>query len=394
MWRSPWTWIRWIRQRLLPHLPGEDQAALDEPQDSRRALAPHKTRAPAKRPVSPREEAGGLVKELENPDSDPDDSDNSDSDPEPDFRRHPKRWRAWVRRTEELRAFRRIGTSTPVKRQDVKTPDPKVYKGDPDDLNRFLLQVENKFVMEPNRFDTDLIKIRYTGQLLDGKAYKWYQSYHLQISPKDAYRVRGLRALDPKFASWDRFEASLRSSFGERVTRDQAVREWHKLRYTDSVDDFVDEIIRLMWLTDYEGAVVEDKVKHGLSGELRREWAKLAQKPQEIGEQLAILRDMGHVLEDCDRREAKPPGTNSGKRGGQKDAGAGKTGGNSKGAPGKPNAQQKPKQSQKGSEGQKSHDEVLKGISRRSWKSVARQKPASSVAKAHTSGLTVGPRFQ
>ena len=245
----------------------------------------------------------------------------------------------------------------------MKTPDPKVYKGDPDDLNRFLLQVENKFVMEPNRFDTDLIKIRYTGQLLDGKAYKWYQSYHLQISPKDAYRVRGLRTLDPKFASWDRFEASLRSSFGERVTRDQAVREWHKLRYTDSVDDFVDEIIRLIWLTDYEGAVVEDKVKHGLSGELRREWAKLAQKPQEIGEQLAILRDMGHVLEDCDRREAKPPGTNSGRKGGQKDAGAGKTGGNSKGAPGKPNAQQKPKQSQKGSEGQKSRDEALKGIS-------------------------------
>jgi len=108
---------------------------------------------------------------------------------------------------------------------------------------------------------------------------------------------------------------------------------------------------------------VEDKVKHGLSGELRREWAKLAQKPQEIGEQLAILRDMGDVLEDCDRREAKPPGTNSGKRGGQKDAGAGKTGGNSKGAPGKRNAQQKPKQSQKGSEGQKSRDEALKGIS-------------------------------
>src|SRR3979411_1503714 len=69
---------------------------------------------------------------------------------------------------------------------------------------------------------------------IDGKAHKWYKSYHLQISSKDAYRVRGIRQLDPTFATWERFEASLRSSFGERITRDQAVREWHKLRHSHS----------------------------------------------------------------------------------------------------------------------------------------------------------------
>lgn len=98
-------------------------------------------------------------------------------------------------------------------------PDPEVYKGDRDGLDRFIFQVENKFFMEPNRFDSDLTKIRYTGLFLDGKASKWYWSYHLQISSKDAYRVRGVRDLEPKFASWDYFEACLRSSFGERITR-------------------------------------------------------------------------------------------------------------------------------------------------------------------------------
>ena len=67
---------------------------------------------------------------------------------------------------------------------------------------------------------------------------------------------------------------------------------------------FVDEINRLMWLTDYEGAIVEDKIKSGLTGELRRGWAKLTTKPHSVAEQLRVLRDMGHALEDLDKKDA------------------------------------------------------------------------------------------
>ena len=211
---------------------------------------------------------------------------------------------------------------------DAKSPDPKHFSGDPEDLDRFLIQLENKFTMEPRRFKTDVMKIRYTAQLLDGKAHKWYKSYHLQISSKDAYRVRGIRELDPIYATWERFEASLRSSFGERITRDQAVREWHKLRHSDSIDDFIDELNRLMWMTGYEGDVVEDKLKYALNEELGKEWAKVSPKPRLVGEQLALLRDMGHQLEDWYRtrkgqnkgnqpKKPQPPQQNKGKPDGQ-----------------------------------------------------------------------------
>src|SRR6266550_8717102 len=80
---------------------------------------------------------------------------------------------------------------------DFRSPDPKCFKGDPEDLDRFLHQLEDKFCLEPNRFTSDVTKIRYTGQRLEGKAYKCYRSYHLQISLREAYRVRGIQELDP-----------------------------------------------------------------------------------------------------------------------------------------------------------------------------------------------------
>ena len=85
--------------------------------------------------------------------------------------------------------------------RDFKTPDIDPFKGDLEDLDRFLLQLEDKFSMEPNRFSTDLMKIKYAGQRLKDKAYMWYRSYHLQISQRDAYRVAGIVELDPRYAN-------------------------------------------------------------------------------------------------------------------------------------------------------------------------------------------------
>jgi hypothetical protein len=182
--------------------------------------------------------------------------------------------------------------------KDRKISDPKPFKGDPKDLDRFLIHLENKFSAEPNRFKEDIIKIRFAAQLLEDKAHRWYKSYHLQISEKDAYRVRGVRQLDPRYATWERFEASLRTSFGERITRDSAVTEWLNLRHTNSIDDYIDAITRLMWETGYDGKTAEDKIKRGLNDELSKDWSKVFNKPKDIGEQLMLLRQMGHDSEE------------------------------------------------------------------------------------------------
>ena len=85
--------------------------------------------------------------------------------------------------------------------KDCKVSDPDPFKGDPEDLERFLLQITNKFIMEPRRFSDDVRKIRFAGQLMKDRAYKWYRAYHLQISSRDATRIRGDIELDPQYAS-------------------------------------------------------------------------------------------------------------------------------------------------------------------------------------------------
>src|SRR6266699_3889265 len=110
---------------------------------------------------------GGRRGPAEDGGGDPDDSDNSDSDPELDQGARPQRWRDWVRRRAERDAMRNAAQFfggfkpqlQPAVSRDCKVKDPEPFKGDPEDLERFLLQLENKFEMEPNRYNDDVRKI-------------------------------------------------------------------------------------------------------------------------------------------------------------------------------------------------------------------------------------------
>ena len=131
------------------------------------------------------------------------------------------------------------------------------------------------------------------------RAYRWYRAYHQQISCQDVVSIRGIIELDPQYASWDRFEASLRAIFGVSITRKVAVQDGEKLRHTTSMDDFVDEITRLIWMTGFEGQAVCDKIEQGLNNVLHLEWAKIPNKLYVVTEQLAMISDMGYSIEDA-----------------------------------------------------------------------------------------------
>ena len=60
-----------------------------------------------------------------------------------------------------------------------------------------------------------------------------------------------------------------------------------------------------MWVTDFEGQQVLDKIEPGLNDVLHLEWGKLPYKPYGIAEQLALLRDMGHSIENAFRSDTK-----------------------------------------------------------------------------------------
>ena len=141
-----------------------------------------------------------------------------------------------------------------------------------------------------------------------GDPASWYESYHIKIDANAAQRAPGSPEdyLNPKWKEWSTFVDALRSSFSNRISREQAVTDWHLLKHTTSIDDYLDKLIRLMWRTGYKGQTVEDKLKRGLNHKLGEDWARVIRKPETVDEQIALLREMGHRMEDYNR--TKQPG--------------------------------------------------------------------------------------
>lgn len=52
-----------------------------------------------------------------------------------------------------------------------------------------------------------------------------------------------------------------------------------------------------MWRTGYTEEVAKDKMIRGLNKELGAAWAQVVNKPTGLGQQMALLRDMGHSME-------------------------------------------------------------------------------------------------
>jgi hypothetical protein len=186
------------------------------------------------------------------------------------------------RKAESTSANRPEPRGAAERRAPVKTQPLKHFKGDDGDLERFLRALKAHFRL--TRTDEDMDSILIAGMLLEGRAGEWYGSYLCKIDPEEAMRVHGLRVeLEPAYKSWKKFESSLRDSFGGRVDRYASLKEWQDLRHKGSIDEFLDEVDRLMWIIDYKEDVVKDKLRLGLSSELGREWSRVHPKPDTVG---------------------------------------------------------------------------------------------------------------
>ena len=56
-----------------------------------------------------------------------------------------------------------------------------------------------------------------------------------------------------------------------------------------------------MWRTGYKGQTVEDKLKRGLNHKLGEDWDRVIKKPEAMEEQIVLLREIGHWIEDYNR---------------------------------------------------------------------------------------------
>jgi hypothetical protein len=100
---------------------------------------------------------------------------------------------------------------------------PRTFSGTDGDVERFILQLGDYLGLV--RITDDLDKIRTAGMLCDGKAGHWYETYRLKIDRRMAMRVLGKWVEDPKFQTWDHFEATLRDSHGGRPRRQKDVNK-------------------------------------------------------------------------------------------------------------------------------------------------------------------------
>ena len=73
------------------------------------------------------------------------------------------------------------------------------------------------------------------------------------------------------------------------------------LKYTNSINDYLDKLIRLIWQTGYKGQTVKDKLKRGLNHKLGEDWARVIKKLETVEEQIVLLREMGHRMEYYNR---------------------------------------------------------------------------------------------
>lgn len=256
------------------------------------------------------------------PPSDPG-SDDSDNDPPPPRNAPRAEWRRYASRLREKTELLRRSKSQPAAqapKQTGRVPDVDRFDGTPSKLDAFLRQLRIKFRIEAHKYPDDMIKISYAAIRLSGPAEKWYGQYCLKFDPVEQRRLGRAIQVDPLYATWDYFERALRTSFGQRLTRASYVREWDELKHTKSIDDFVDNLVRLMWLIGYEGAIVEDKIQQGLNEELGKQWSQLWPRPYHIADQLQLLRGMGQRNEDYSRAASK----NAGKAAGAAPSGSGK----------------------------------------------------------------------
>ena len=143
----------------------------------------------------------------------------------------------------------------------AKAPKPQGYKSDPADMERFIQQLENMWVLESHKYKKNITKIRCAANLLhcnttDKHRYpvKWYEAYYPKSYLAAARRLPGgsKPVLDLKWSEWSIFVESSTAAFATRAGMEQAVNQCLNLKYTNSIDDFLDSLTNLIWWTGYK----------------------------------------------------------------------------------------------------------------------------------------------
>ena len=121
----------------------------------------------------------------------------------------------------------KLGNSEP------KIADPPMFKGDRAKLLPFLTKCQLKFEGQPSQFGNDRAKVLYAGTRLEGTPFSWFQPLI------KSWPVGTPSELGPaEICTWEAFQESLTSIYGDPNLAATADREIHALKQTGSVAEY------------------------------------------------------------------------------------------------------------------------------------------------------------
>jgi hypothetical protein len=116
---------------------------------------------------------------------------------------------------------------------EPKIPDPPMFKGDRKELLPFLTKCQLKFEGQPSQFVDDRAKVLYAGTRLEGTPFSWFQPL-IKLWP-----AASPSSLAPaEIRSWEAFQESLTSIYGDPNLAATADREIRALKQTGSVSEY------------------------------------------------------------------------------------------------------------------------------------------------------------
>jgi hypothetical protein len=116
---------------------------------------------------------------------------------------------------------------------EPKIPDPPTFKGDRKELLPFLTKCQLKFEGQPSQFADDRAKILYAGTRLEGTPFSWFQPL-IKLWPA----ASSSRLAPAEIRSWEAFQESLTSIYGDPNLAATADREIRALKQTGSVAEY------------------------------------------------------------------------------------------------------------------------------------------------------------
>ena len=170
---------------------------------------------------------------------------------------------------------------------EPKIPDPPIFKGDRKELLPFLTKCQLKFEGQPSQFGTDRAKVLYAGTRLEGTPFSWFQPL-IKLWPADG-------SPDPapmEICSWEAFQESLTSIYGDPNLAATADREIRALKQTGSVAEYAAHFESKKQYLSWNDAAFRDQFYLNLDKEIKNNMAAFG-KPATLKllKELAIRLD-------------------------------------------------------------------------------------------------------